>query len=160
MTQIKDVATDRMRYTKNTISATLSYVAILLNAIYFISIYSTDVGSYFYTMQIGVSVIYNLLFMLFVFLASEGVKSYDHKFSLLLILIGALQIVRIFGIPLNAFNAVVNVGMKRVQVMEIGQFILCIALLVLSAAAAIAGGIIGLIKTKKLRSYEKSLGLH
>ena len=160
MTQIKDVATDRMRYTKNTISATLSYVAIFLNAIYFISIYSTDVGSYFYTLEIGISVIYNLLFMLFVFLASEGVKSYDSKFSLLLILIGALQIVRIFGIPLNAYNAIITVGMKKVYVMQPPQFILCIALLVLSAAAAIAGGIIGLIKTKKLRSYEKSLGLH
>ncbi len=160
MTQIKDVATDRMRYTKNTISATLAYVAILLNAIYFISIYSTDVGSYFYTIQIGASVIYNLLFMLFVFLASEGVKSYDYKFSFVLILIGAMQIVRIFGIPLNAYNAIITIGMKQVYVMQPPQFILCIAMLVLSAAAAIAGGIIGFIKTKKLRSYEKSLGLH
>lgn len=160
MTQIKDIATDRMRYTKNSISATLAYVAILLNAFYFVSIYSTDVGSYFYTMQIGISVIYNLLFMLFVFLSSEGVKSYDAKFSLLLVVIGALQIVRIFGIPLNAYKTLITVGMKKVYVMEPPQFILCIALLLLSAAAAIAGGIIGLIKTKKLRSYEKSLGLH
>ncbi len=160
MTQIKDVSTDRMRYTKNTISATLSYIAIVLNAFYFISIYSTDVGSYFYTIEIGVSVIYNLLFMLFVFLASEGVKAYDFKFSLLLIVIGALQIVRIFGIPLNAFQTIIKLGTKKLQVMEADQFILCIALLVLSAAAAIAGGVIGIIKTKKLRSYEKSLGLH
>jgi hypothetical protein len=160
MAQIKDVATDRMRYTKNSISATLSYIAIVLNAIYFISIYSTDVGSYFYTYQIGISVIYNLLFMLFVFLASEGVKAYDYKFSAVLLIIGALQIVRIFGIPLNAFQTVVRIGTKSVQVMEAGQFILCIVLLVSSAAVAITGGIIGIVKTKKLRSYEKSLGLN
>ena len=160
MTQIKDVATDRLRYTKNSISAVFSYIAIALNALYFISIYSTDVGSYFYNYEIGISVIYNLLFMLFVFLASEGVKSYDYKFSLILILIGALQIVRIFGIPLTAYQTVVQVGMKKVQAMEIGQFIWCIVLLSLSAGMAIAGGIIGLVKTKKLRSYEKSLGLH
>lgn len=160
MTQIKDVATDRLRYTKNSISAVFSYIAIALNALYFISIYSTDVGSYFYNYEIGISVIYNLLFMLFVFLASEGVKSYDYKFSLVLILIGALQIVRIFGIPLTAYQTVVQVGMKKVQAMEIGQFIWCIVLLSLSAGMAIAGGIIGLVKTKKLRSYEKSLGLH
>ena len=48
MTQIKDVATDRLRYTKNSISAVFSYIAIALNALYFISIYSTDYGSYFY----------------------------------------------------------------------------------------------------------------
>lgn len=160
MTQIKDVATDRLRYTKNSISAVLSYVAIALNALYFISIYSTDVGSYFYNYEIGISVIYNLLFMLFVFLASEGVKSYDYKFSLVLILIGVLQIVRIFGIPLTAYQTIIQVGMKKVQVMEIGQFIWCIVLLSVSAGLAIAGGVIGLVKTKKLRSYEKSLGLH
>ena len=160
MTQIKDVATDRLRYTKNSISAVFAYIAIALNALYFISIYSTDVGSYFYNYEIGISVIYNLLCMLFVFLASEGVKSYDYKFSFVLILIGALQIVRIFGIPLNAYQAVVQVGMKKVQAMEIGQFIWCIVLLSISAGMAIAGGIIGLVKTKKLRSYEKSLGLH
>ena len=160
MTQIKDVATDRLRYTKNSISAIFAYIAIALNALYFISIYSTDVGSYFYNYEIGISGIYNLLFMLFVFLASEGVKSYDYKFSLVLILIGALQIVRIFGIPLNAYQTILQVGMKKVQVMEIGQFIWCIVLLSISAGMAIAGGIIGLVKTKKLRSYEKSLGLH
>lgn len=160
MTQIKDVATDRLRYTKNSISAVFSYIAIALNALYFISIYSTDVGSYFYNYEIGISVIYNLLFMLFVFLASEGVKSYDYKFSLVLILIGVLQIVRIFGIPLTAYQTVVQVGMKKVQAMEIGQFIWCIVLLSLSAGMAISGGIIGLVKTKKLRSYEKSLCLH
>ena len=38
---------DRMRFTKNTLSSTLSYIAILFNALYFINIYSTDVNSYF-----------------------------------------------------------------------------------------------------------------
>lgn len=159
MTNITDVKSDRMRYTKNTISATLSYIAILFNAFYFISIYSSDVGSYFYTIEIGISVIYNLLFMLFVFLASEGVKAYDYKFSMLLLALGAMQIVRIFGIPMDAYTTVIKIGTKTIQVMEIGQFILCIVYLVASAAAAIAGGIIGIRKTKKLRDYEKKIGL-
>lgn len=159
MTNITDVKSDRMRYTKNTISATLSYIAILFNAFYFISIYSSDVGSYFYTIEIGISVIYNLLFMLFVFLASEGVKAYDYKFSVLLLALGAMQIVRILGIPMNAYTTMIKIGTKTVQVMEIGQFILCIVYLVASAAAAIVGGIIGIRKTKKLRDYEKKIGL-
>ena len=158
MPNIKDVKTDRMRYTKNTISANLSYVAIALNALYFISIYSSDVKSYYYNIEIGVSVIYNLLFMLFVFLASEGVKKYDAKYAVLLTVIGALQIVRIFGIPLNAYYTFIELRKNQyLQVMESDQFILCIIYLSISAICAIVGGIIGLIKSKKLSEYEKNL---
>jgi hypothetical protein len=158
MAQILDVKSDRMRFTKNTISATLSYLAILFNAIYFVSIYSSDVKNYYYNMEIGISVVYNLLFMLFVFLSSEGVKSYDLKYSILLIAIGAMQIVRIFGIPLNAYYEFIEIRKNQyIQVMEGGQFILCVVCLSLSALAAIIGGTIGIIKTKKLRAYEKTL---
>lgn len=157
MANIADVKTDRMRFTKNKFSANLSYLAIVFNAIYFVSVYSTDVGSYFYNIEIGFSVIYNLIFMLFVFLASEGVKSYDLKYSIVLTVLGALQIVRIFGIPMNAYNAFVKIGSKQVQVMERGQFLLCVACLALSAAVAIVGGIIAYAKTQKLRNYEKTL---
>lgn len=157
MANITDVKTDRMRFTKNKLSANLSYLAIVFNAIYFISIYSTDVGSYFYNIKIGFSVVYNLLFMLFVFLASEGVKSYDLKYSIVLTVLGAMQIVRIFDIPLNAYYTFIKIGTKQVQVMNQGQFLLCVSCLILSAAAAIVGGVIAFIKTKKLRDYEKTL---
>jgi hypothetical protein len=160
MKPIIDIKSDRMRYTKNTISATLSYVAILLNAFYFISVYSTDIGTYFYKIDIGISVIYNLLFMLFVFLASEGVKAYDYKFSSLLIALGVMQIVRIFGIPMTAYFTFIKLGTQYVQVMEFGQFILCVVCLVASGATAIAGGVIGLVKTRRLRNYEKKIGVH
>lgn len=157
MANITDVKTDRMRFTKNKLSANLSYISIVLNAIYFVSVYSTDVGSFFYNIEIGVSVIYNLLFMLFVFLSSEGVKSYDLKYSYILTALGALQIVRIFGIPMEAYYTFIKIGTKYVQVMEQGQFILCVVLLIASSATAIAGGVLAFIKTKKLRNYEKSL---
>ncbi len=157
MPNITDVKSDRMRYTKNKISATLSYVAILFNAFYFVSVYSSDVGKYYYTLQIGISVIYNLLFMLFTFLGSEGVKSYDYKFSALLIGLGVMQIVRIFGIPISAYNTFIKVGTKTLQVMTYDQLILCIVCLSVSAICAIAGGVIGVLKTKKLKDYEKTL---
>lgn len=157
MRTITDIKSDRMRYTKNSISATLSYLAILFNALYFLNIYHSDVGRFYYKIDIGFSVIYNLLFMLFVFLASEAVKNYDLKFSIVLIAIGAMQIVRIFGIPLDAFTTMVTVKKEEVQVMQLDQFITCVVFLALSAALAITGGIIGVIKTKKLRAYEKTL---
>ena len=154
---ITDVKKDRMRYTKNKISATLCYIAILFNALYFVSIYSTDVGKYYYTLQIGVSVIYNLLFMLFVFLSSEEVKSYNFKYSIVLVVIGALQIVRIFGIPYTAYISQTSVGIKMQYAMEMDQLLYCSACLVISAVCAIVSGIIGMVKTKKLRNYEKTL---
>ena len=53
---------------------------------------------------------YNLLFMLIAFLASEGVKSYQASFSNVLYVLGALQVARIFILPMQAHNAVVTVG--------------------------------------------------
>lgn len=159
MTTINDIKNDRMRFTKNKLSATLTYVAIFINVLYFVSIYKTDVGSYFYKFEIGLSVVYNLLFMLFAFLASEGVKSYDYRYSMLLIVLGAMQIVRIFGIPLEAYNTVVKVGTKSIQAMQLDQLVRCIVYLTCSSVAAISAGIIGIVKTKKLRNHEKKLGL-
>ncbi|MBR5144878.1 MAG: hypothetical protein IKW53_07500 [Clostridia bacterium] len=158
MANIADVKTDRMRFTKNKISANLSYVAILFNALYFISIYTSDVRDYYYNIEIGFSVIYNLLFMLFVFLSSEGVKSYDKKFSIFLTVLGALQIVRIFKLPLTAYYTFIEIKKNQyLHVMESDQFFLCVAYLSISAICAIIGGVIGIIKSKKLSDYEKTL---
>ena len=65
---------DRLRFTKNVLSSNLTLLAIVFNALYFVSIYKSDVGSYYYTWMIGISVVYNLLFMLAAFLspAEEG----------------------------------------------------------------------------------------
>ena len=41
--------------------------------------------------------------------------------------------------------------------MEMDQLLYCSACLIISAACAIISGIIGMVKTKKLRNYEKTL---
>ena len=53
----KLIKQDRLRFTKNTASANLAYLAILFNVLYFVSIYSTDPGNYYYSIDIGVSVV-------------------------------------------------------------------------------------------------------
>ena len=88
---------DRLRFIKNTASANLAYLAILFNVLYFVSIYSSDPGNYYYNIEIGVSVIYNLLFLLTAFLSSEGLKGYKKSYAIIIIVIGALQLVRILG---------------------------------------------------------------
>jgi uncharacterized membrane protein len=157
--RLSDIKKDRLRYTKNKLSSTLAILAIVFDALYFISLYSSDVGRYFYTYIIGASIVYNLLFLLCTFLSSEGVKSYKLSYAILLIVVGALQIVRIFYIPMNAHSTLVTVGTESVPAMSDGQFNRIVIYLTLSAAACIAGGIIGIIKTRTLENYKKQINV-
>ncbi|MBR4457686.1 MAG: hypothetical protein IKS31_01875 [Clostridia bacterium] len=94
------IVMDRMRYTKNTASARFAYLAILFNVLFFVSIYKTNDRNY-YNILMGASIVFNLVFMLLTFLASEGVKNYKRGFSRLLIFLAILQIVRIFIFPVQ-----------------------------------------------------------
>ena len=150
---------DRMRFTKNSLSSTFCYVAILFNVLYFANIYSTDVGNYYYNMNIGASVVYNLLFLLFTFLCSEGVKNYSKWYSIFLLAIGAMQVVRIFGIPMKAHNTIVSLNQVETLVMDDRQFVVVITFLLVSAGFCIAAGVVGLIKSLTLANYKKETGL-
>ena len=153
----REVQLDRMQYVKNTASSRLCYLAILLDVLYFISIYKSDVGSWYYQILTGASVVYNLLFMLAVFLASEGVKSYKSGYSWLMIALGALQIVRIFILPAAAHGAVVKVSGAETSVMGDGQFLRIVLYLALSAACLLLGALINLRKNRTLSAYMASL---
>ena len=112
MTEMDDrtIQRDRMRFIKNTASSSLAILGILFNVFYFVSIYQSDVGTYYYKILIGVSIVYNLIFMLAVFLSSEGVKNYQKNYSYLLAVIGIGQIVRVFILPMQAHSATTMVG--------------------------------------------------
>ncbi len=98
MSEERLIRRDRMRFTKNTPSSRLALLAIVLNVLFFVSIYRVNVDDY-YTWLIGISILYNLVFMLAAFLASEGVKNYKIQYSWLLAVLAAGQIVRIFILP-------------------------------------------------------------
>ena len=102
------VKRDRMRYTKNSLSSSLALLAIVFNVLYFVSIYQSDKGKFYYTILIGASVLYNLVFMLMAFLSSEGVKNYKPGYSWLLLALGVGQVARIFILPQQAHEAVVQ----------------------------------------------------
>ena len=157
---VKLIKKDRMRYIKNSLSSTFCYIAILFNVLYFANIYSTDVGEYYYTANIGASVVYNLLFLLFTFLCSEGVKKYSKGYSIFLMCIGAMQIVRIFGIPMSAHSTVISVNKVETLVMDDGQFYFVIACLILSSVCCIAAGVIGYVKTVILENYKREIGVN
>ena len=145
---------DRMRFVKNKTSANLSYLAIVFNVLYFISIYSSDVGNHYYSIMIGVSVVYNLLFLLTAFLSSEGLKRYKLSYAVIITVVGALQLVRIFGYPMSGIRTVMSDGTVA---MGTGQFIYTVVMLSLSSASAITAGVVGIIRTTQLEKYSREL---
>ena len=153
MTEERRIEMDRMRFTKNTASSNLVLLAIVFDVFYFVSIYKSDVGSWYYTILIGASILYNLVFLLAAFLCSEGVKNYKLSYSWLLILLGAVQAGRIFFLPMRAHEATVLIRDTAVTVMPTGQFIRVVVYLAASAVCCIAAALIGIRKGVTLNAY-------
>ena len=159
----KRIQLDRMRFTKNSLGSRLVYLAILFNVFYFVSVYESDVGTWYYQALIGVSVVYNLVFMLVAFLASEGVKNYKTGYGYLLLGLGTGQIIRIFILPMMAHSAMTKRSdpvlkkVLEVPVMENPQFIWIAVFLCLSALCCIAAGVISVSRSRKLAAYNASL---
>lgn len=156
---VKEIKKDRLRYTNNKLSSNLTYLGILFGVLYFVNIYQSDVNNYYYTITIGLSIVYNLIFLLVTFLSSEGLKNYKISYAYAIIVAGLLQIARIFGIPTMAHNALTKIDGVEVPVMDDGQFTYCVILLLLSAAACILAGIVGIYKSVTLNNYKKEKGL-
>ena len=158
MTQeMQQIKLDRMRYTKDKFSANLILLAIALDALYFVSIYQSDVGSYYYTWAIGASVIYNLLFLLTAFLASEGVKSRKSGYTGILLAIGLMQFVRMAYLPTKAHAATVAISGETVQVMENGQYCYVMICLALSGLCCLVAAIASYTNNQKLAGYLRSI---
>lgn len=153
----RTIQRDRMRFIKNTLAANLALLGILLDVFYFVNVYQSDVGAYYYTILIGASILYNLVFLLAVFLASEGVKNYKVSYSYVLAVIGVLQIVRIFIIPMRAHAATTLVNGETVAVMGDGQFYYEVALLVGSAVCLLASAAVNFVRCRELAEHMKTL---
>ena len=157
MNEEKFIQRDRMRFTKNTLSSGLALLAILFNVFYFVSIYKSDVGSYYYNILIGASILYNLIFMLVVFLSSEGVKGYKTSFAVVLLVVGALQILRIFILPLRAHSATVTINQQETLVMQSAQFVRVVAYLAASAVCCFVAGVVGIQRSRALSAHMAAL---
>ena len=153
MSEDRATQLDRMRFTKNTTSSRLALLAIVFDVLFFISLYKSDVGTYYYSIMIGASIVYNLVYLLAVFLCSEGVKGYQVSYSWIMIALGVIQILRIFILPADAHRTLLN----NVPVMGDGQFIRVTVYLVLSAVCLFAGSVINLNKSRALSAHLASL---
>ena len=153
----RTIQRDRMRFIKNSLSSNLAILGILFDVFYFVSLYQSDVDTYYYNILIGASIVYNLIFMLAVFLSSEGVKNYKKNYSYLLAAIGAVQIVRIFIIPMRAHSATTLVNGETVAVMRDGQFMWASACLIISAVCLVASAVVNFIRCNELEAHLKTL---
>ena len=160
MSDIKNIKVDRMRYTKNKLSSTLAYVAIVFNVLYFVSIYSSNIGNYYYNISMGLSVLCNLVFLLSAFLCSEGIKNYKIGYAYFLIILSVIQVARIFGIPKRAHEAIITLVDGDVNVMDEKQFTYVVVCLLISAVACLIAGVVGIYKTVVLEKYKKNNGLN
>ena len=159
MNDDKQVRLDRMRYTKNTLASGLALLSILFDVFFFISIYESNVGSWYYNVLMGASILYNLIFLLAAFLSSEGIKNYKISYSYLMIALGIGQIIRIFIYPVRAHAATVTIQEQAVTVMENPQFIRCVLYLAISAACLFVGAFVGMTRSKQLKAHLQSLGV-
>ena len=159
MNDDKYIRLDRMRYTKNTTASGLALLSILFDVFFFISIYESNVGSWYYNILMGASILYNLIFLLAAFLCSEGIKNYKMSYAYVMIVLGIIQLVRIFIYPVTAHNSTVIIQEQAVIVMETPQFIRCVLYLVLSAACLFVGAFVGMTRSKQLSAHLKALGL-
>lgn len=92
------VQDDILRYKKNKLGQWLTYGGLAFSCLYVMLLYSFH-NSTFYTMLMGGSVMLTLVMLLAAFLASEGVKVYNKKYCIVLLVLAVIQVVRIFIYP-------------------------------------------------------------
>lgn len=113
---IKD---DIQRYKKNKLASSLALLGIVFACIYFMFLYGEiDNGNFYYKWPIAIDVVYNLFFLLFVFLFSEQVKNYDRRMFWVQIVVGVMQFVRIFWLPLAGISETAYIKLVGI---ELGQ---------------------------------------
>ena len=140
---------DIMRYKKNKFGANLALLGLACGCLYFLVLYAqVKNDNYYYNWSIAFDVIYNLFFLLFVFLFSEQVKSYNSKLFPMQMVVGVLQIARIFWLPLGGLTA---------EAIDWGTFLAMTIFLAASGALIIASGVIGFIRSKAVEKFVKQV---
>lgn len=141
----KYVAREKLKYRMNKSSYFLAILGLFINVLYFTTLYINN-DNFYYSWKMGISILYNLIFMLLVFLFAEEIKCYRRNYAVYITIIGLLQFVRIFIYPKQALVAGVLAQNTYLQ--------LCAYLLV-SGILLISSGISSWIKSTILMNFMK-----
>ena len=145
--EVKDkaISIDIMHYKGNNLAFGLILLSILLNVVMFIIIYRVSTSIYAANVQLGIDLFINVFYMLLCFLAAEKTKHYSRDWAKVSVVLGIVQVARIFWIPLVYF---LNKGLS------VGAFTACVVLLSACAACNIIAGIVTNIKYWILEDHE------
>lgn len=167
MTSENIIKTDVYRYKRNTLASGLALLGLFINCLYFMLFYGVNYPVYA-NMLIGGSVLLNLFVLLATFLASEGVKGYNKKYCILLVVVAVIQIARIFIYPMdlagggtgmfeNTTGAAIQIRYFGVNLTSGALATILIIYLVLSAACIAASALFGYIRAVQLEKFTASL---
>lgn len=148
---------DILRYKRNSRAGNFALLGLVFNCLYFMLLYSMQ-NAIFYKPIIGASVILTLASLLLTFWSSESVKSYDKRFCYVLFVLAAIQVVRIFILPLQILGATDLVAYYfGAQLNNVSAFVILSLYLVLSAASLVAGGVFGYLGCVKRERHLKAI---
>ncbi len=169
-TSNKLVRADLDRYKKNKLGANLALLGLVFECLYFMLIYGikaaleSDGLSYtkFCSIDIGISVILTLIILLVSFLSSEGVKGYNKKFCIVLLVLAAVQIGKIFWLPLYGLKEkILNVNYFGLEPTTKGvnetEFTFLLVYLVASAACFVASAVLSYLRCVQLEKHVKAV---
>lgn len=103
MEKNKTIQDDILRYKKNKLASSLAILGLVFSCLYFMLFYSINHTS-IYTLLVGFSVVLTLAVLLVAFYSSESVKNYKRVFCIVLLVLAAIQIVRIFIYPVQVMK--------------------------------------------------------
>lgn len=152
------IQNDILRYKKNKFASTFALLGIVFDALYLMLFYSIN-ASNLYKILLGLSVIVNLAVLLFGFFASEGIKNYERKFCIFLVILSLVQIVRIFIFPLQGLRGDYLSGHYfGAELNSTAMFIVLLVYLIASATcfmlSAVQGYIIAVKHDKHIKEVE------
>ena len=153
------IADDILRYKRNKLAQILAILGLVFNCLYFCVLYAIP-DSDMRKMTLGFSVILTLIVLLMIFLSSEGVKGYNKKFSIVLLVIAAFQILRIFYYPLNGLinDSLTGIGYFGYYPENSGfYFTIMLIYLLASSACLIASAVLGWVYAVRLQKFQKKL---
>ena len=157
------VQTDIFRYKRNSFASKFAFLGLFMNCLYFMLFYALDFQSYANPL-IGLSVIVNLVVLLGAFLAEEGVKVYNKKYSYVILILAVVQIVRIFIYPLDIAVGGSIFGSGTMTARYFGAMldnaslsVILIIYLVLSAACFVVAAVSGYVRAVQLEKFNKDL---
>lgn len=161
------INSDIMRYKSNKLPASLALLGIVFSCLYFCLLYGFKT-TFFSMWKIGISVILTLVLLLVTFLSSEGIKAYKKKFSIVLLVLAVIQVIRMFGLPLEALvydsklapsdvHALGSLRYFGVDLTSAASYTMLVLWLAASAACLTAAAVIGYINCVRLESFQKKI---